>query len=215
VAGKKPKPKKPKAPKVPKAEAESPASDVPVEACKALVPVARPGRPTMFTPDLALRICCRIAEGESLRSICSDTDMPNKATVLRWVLIGETAQEGSLLKQFRDQYARAREIQAHLLGDEIIEIADTPMPGIKTEISDKGIKTIEGDMIDHRRLRVDTRKWYLCHVLPKLYGDKVAHEVSGPQGGPIQIQPVPKFDNAQEFARWVEEQQRLRPSAVA
>jgi hypothetical protein len=29
-----------------------------------------------------------------------------------------------------------------------------------------------GDMLGHRRLQVDTRKWYLSKVLPKKFGDK-------------------------------------------
>ncbi|KKL27179.1 hypothetical protein LCGC14_2387790, partial [marine sediment metagenome] len=36
-------------------------------------------------------------------------------------------------------------------------------------------------------LRVDTRKWYLSKVLPKLYGDKTHMEVSAPGGGPVEI----------------------------
>jgi hypothetical protein len=34
-------------------------------------------------------------------------------------------------------------------------------------------------MIDHRRLKVDTRKWYLSKLAPKRYGDRIAVEHSG------------------------------------
>jgi hypothetical protein len=40
--------------------------------------------------------------------------------------------------------------------------------------------------VDRSRLTVDSLKWYLCKLAPKKYGDKVAAEVSGPDGGPIQ-----------------------------
>jgi hypothetical protein len=33
---------------------------------------------------------------------------------------------------------------------------------------------------------VDSLKWHLCKLAPKKYGDKVAAELSGPDGGPIQ-----------------------------
>ena len=34
-------------------------------------------------------------------------------------------------------------------------------------------------MIEHRRLQVDTRKWMLSKMLPKVYGDKQQVEVTG------------------------------------
>ena len=75
------------------------------------------GRPTLYTEALALEICRRIAERESLRKICADLDMPDKSTVLRW--LGDQEQGA-----FRDQYACAREMQADALFDEALEIAD-------------------------------------------------------------------------------------------
>ncbi len=38
------------------------------------------------------------------------------------------------------------------------------------------------------RLRIDTRKWLLGKVLPKVYGDKVITEITGKDGGPIETQ---------------------------
>ena len=73
------------------------------------------GRPSIFTDDLAATICQRIADGESLRSVCRDDDMPAKSTVLKW--LGEN--DG-----FSAHYARARTAQADHFADEIIEIAD-------------------------------------------------------------------------------------------
>lgn len=40
---------------------------------------------TKFSQALFNTICERIANGESLRAICADSDMPDKATVLRWL----------------------------------------------------------------------------------------------------------------------------------
>lgn len=43
------------------------------------------GRPSAFTQAVADLICERIADGESLRLICADGGMSNKATVFRWL----------------------------------------------------------------------------------------------------------------------------------
>ncbi len=129
-----------------------------------------------FSQEIADLICERIANGESLRAICSEDDMPNKATVFRWL---------SADSAFSDQYARARETQADSLFDEILTIADTPMEGQRTKVTDKGIETTTGDMIEHRRLQVDARKWMAGKLQPKKYGDKITQELTGAGGAPL------------------------------
>lgn len=72
-------------------------------------------RPKKSTFVLADRICERLADGESLRSIFPDDSILGKATVSRWLRNHE---------KFRDRYVRAREAQADALFDEILDIAD-------------------------------------------------------------------------------------------
>jgi hypothetical protein len=139
----------------------------------------KPGRPSTFSQEMADRICEALAGGTSLRQICLADDVPHMATVMRW--LGD--QQG-----FREQYARAREMQADAIFDEILHIADTPLIGTKTkESSDGKIETMTADMIEHRRLQVDARKWLAGKLQPKKYGDKISTEVSGPDGGPMQV----------------------------
>ena len=96
--------------------------------------------------------------------------MPSETTVRGWVL-DDVAGISS-------QYVRARQLQAERWAEEILEIANTPEEGIKTKIKEDGSsEETRGDMIEHRRLKVDTRKWMLSKVLPKVYGDKL--ELSG------------------------------------
>lgn len=137
--------------------------------------MASRGRPSKFTKAIATRICERLAAGETLRSVCRLSSMPAESTVRAWALDD--------LHGFSAQYARAREIGYHGLFDEMLEIADTTQEGVKTVQKMNGTETTTGDMIEHRRLRVDTRKWMLSKALPKIYGDKMEH--SGPNGGPI------------------------------
>ena len=137
------------------------------------------GRQTVYQQDIADQICRRIASGESLSSICKEDKMPAKSTVIEWVL---DDREG-----FAEQYATARRLQAELLADEIVDIADDSTNDYMLRQSKSGEEheSVNPEAIGRARLRVDTRKWYLSKVLPKVYGDKITSELSGPDGGAI------------------------------
>lgn len=49
------------------------------------------GRPSIFTPELAAAICARIAEGDSIRTVCQNVGMPATSTVFRWLEIADDA----------------------------------------------------------------------------------------------------------------------------
>jgi hypothetical protein len=108
--------------------------------------------------------------------------MPAISTVLRW-------QEGKspLALKFRSQYARAREQQAHVLVAEIIEIADDGTNDwMERQVKGGAIILVANDeAVQRSKLRVDARKWAASKLLPKVYGDKITTEVSGPDAGPI------------------------------
>ncbi len=138
---------------------------------------AKKGRPSLYTEALAAKICERLAEGETLRSVCRDEKMPGKTTVLRW--LGDEKNT-----EFRDQYAHARDMQADSLFDEALEIADATSGDW---ITDKdGKKVLDHEHVQRSRLRVDTRKWAAGKLAPKRYGDKVQH--TGDGGGPIRTE---------------------------
>jgi hypothetical protein len=119
-----------------------------------------------FQQNIADVICDRLANGESLRAICRDEGMPSEATVRAWALDDVCG--------FAAQYARARELGYDRLAEEILEIADTPKPGkSRVQKADGQVEEREADMIEHRRLQVDSRKWMLSKMLPKRYGDKL------------------------------------------
>lgn len=129
------------------------------------------GRPSSFSKERAEAICRRLALGESLRSISRDKKMPADSTVRSWVVDD--------IGGFAAQYARARDIGLDTLAEEIIEISDTPAIGKKTVSKATGEEITVGDMIEHRRLQVDSRKWYLSKLAPKKYGDKQTIEHEG------------------------------------
>lgn len=128
------------------------------------------GRPSDYTPEIALAICERLVGKESLRKICLDEDMPSTTSVFRWLEAHES---------FREQYARAREMQADAFADEMTDIADTPMVGQTKKITEDGVEITEEDMLGHRKLQIDTRKWIASKLKPKKYGEKQQVEHSG------------------------------------
>jgi len=118
----------------------------------------------MYTRELFDKICAELAEGRSLRSVLRADGMPSIGTFLQWV-----DQD----KALADHYARARALCIDALAEDILDIADTPKMGTKSVSKATGLEITEGDMIEHRRLQVDARKWLLAKMAPKKYGDKV------------------------------------------
>lgn len=139
--------------------------------------MAKKGRPPVYTAELAAEICARIAAGESLRKICETPGIPAASTVHLWVIDNTNG--------FAEQYTRARLAQAIRWAEEIKEIADDGSND--TYVDADGNTRTDHDVINRSRLRVDTRKWLLSKVLPKVYGEKVNHEVTGADGGPVVV----------------------------
>lgn len=133
------------------------------------------GRPTSYTEELAATICTRIADGESLRTICADEGMPDRVTVFRWIARHEA---------FRIQYMLAREDQADTIVDEILDIADDGTNDWMLRNRGEETAWVEnGEAIRRSQLRIDARKWVAGQLRPKKYGNKVT--VGGDSESPI------------------------------
>jgi hypothetical protein len=150
------------------------------------------GRPSEYSQAIATDICVRLGLGESLREICSEEGMPSKTTVMRWL---------AAHKEFRDQYASAREAQADYYAEEIIEIADDGSNDwMERKRGEETIEVENHEVIGRSRLRVDTRKWLMARMAPKKYGDRVMQEVSGPDGKPIETRELSDTEYARRIA---------------
>jgi len=99
----------------------------------------------------------RLADGESLASICRSKGMPDRRTVQRW-------QEAE--PEWDAAVTRARDDGFQLLADQALRDA------ADCEDASKG------------RLLFDARRWYLGK-LSNAFSDKTKHEHSGPDGGAI------------------------------
>ena len=104
-----------------------------------------------------------IRKGQSLRDSISEAGLYNDA----FYAMIEASEEK------KEQYVRACEARADAIFEDILKISDTPREGITTRESSLGIEVSTGDMIAHRRLQVDARKWMLSKMNPKKYGDKI------------------------------------------
>lgn len=125
------------------------------------------GRPTIYSPELAARICAELACGRSLRSVCRADDMPGLETVFRWL---------REKPEFRDQYEQAKNESADALFEEMLDIADDGTNDWM-QIHDKDGENIgwklNGENVQRSRLRVDVRKWAASKLKPKKYGERV------------------------------------------
>jgi hypothetical protein len=119
-----------------------------------------------FTDEIFTAICERMAEGEGLREICRDPEMPSRSTVLRWVE-NDTGRQA--------KYQKAREALMDFYAEEIRTIAwDDSKDTIKREG--------KADLCNHEwiarsRLKVDTLKFLMAKLHPKRYGDKLPETV--------------------------------------
>lgn len=120
------------------------------------------GRPTLYSEELVDGICRRIANGEGLRAICRDADMPGRQTVLDWL---DDENKGV----FRAKYARARELQGDFLDEEMQEVANAATP----------------EDVQVARLRVGTMQWRASKLAPKKYGDRLVH--AGDAENPVKV----------------------------
>ena len=72
--------------------------------------------------------------------------------------------------EFSEQYAKAKRCQVELLVDEILEIADDSSQD--NSVNDQGNIAFNAERVARSRLRIDTRKWIACKLIPRVYGAK-------------------------------------------
>lgn len=117
---------------------------------------------TKYTPDLALQICERIAEGETLKAICNSEDMPARATFQRWVV---------QYPELSRAYAAARELSANAFEEEALDIARQ--------------LTMEGRDFTSTKIRafdvaVGQLRWSASRRNPKVYSERGAVQITVP-----------------------------------
>jgi hypothetical protein len=146
----------------------------------------RRGRPSKKTEEICDEIIDRMSLGEPLEAICRDNHMPDSSTVRDW----ENADEA-----FSRDIARARTRGFDCIAADTLRIADTPMTGVIEEYENVMVKKPTEDepakfelvlvkrraedMLQHRKLQIDTRLKLLAKWDPKRYGERVALDHTG------------------------------------
>lgn len=127
------------------------------------------GRPTIYTEELATRICDLLAEGKSMVKACEAVGISRRSAAL-WL---------QNKPDFAEMTIHARGEWTDDIVDQLIEIA-----GDETK--------------DHhtRRLLIDSIKWVAGKQRPKKYSEKFIH--TGPDGeSPMQV-IIQKFTDGGE-----------------
>jgi hypothetical protein len=128
-------------------------------------------KPTYDAEALKPLILDWIAGGKTLRDFCRQPNMPKYSIIYEW------AREDA---DFGEQFARARDIGADVIAEEILDIVDE-RPVDSTGVMDPS------EVIAWQKNKAHTRLQLLAKWNPKKYGDqKKAVELSGPNGGPIE-----------------------------
>jgi hypothetical protein len=112
--------------------------------------------------DKEARFVELIALGGTMRSVADELSV-SPSLLCKW--LADPSR-----KELREQYAHAREAQGDIYADRVVDTAMDP--------------TIDPAVA---RVRIDALKWAAGKRKPKVYGDKVTTEHSGPGGGDIII----------------------------
>lgn len=118
-----------------------------------------------------------MADGMSTPKIAAQVGVDDRS-IYQWIIDDHDG--------FGRKYARAKHIVALRWADEINDIADHKRDDYV--LNEEGKMVPDMEHIMRSRVRIDTRKWLLSKVLPKIYGDKVITEITGRDGGAIEMQ---------------------------
>ena len=109
-----------------------------------------------FSDDIAIEICERLGNGETLSAICEDDHMPTRRAVFYWV---------DDRPEFAGMYATARIRQAECHYDKLVRAAETA----------KGLT--DNAAVQAYRLYIDTAKWAASRLRPEVYAERTSKTV--------------------------------------
>ena len=107
--------------------------------------------------------------------ILEEEGMPNPGLVWKWRKIHPA---------FGEMYERARKDQMHAWSDQIITFADDGTHDVLRDgdgqpmLKKNGDPQLYREHIDRTRLKIETRKWLMAKIVPKVFGDKMKVEAT-------------------------------------
>lgn len=120
-----------------------------------------------YSEELAREICETISNTRlGIRDLCKmNPNWPNANTIMEWKIRHPF---------FGELYARAKQSQAEILVDEILEIANNESRDLLSGAN--GELRANNAAIHRDRLKIDTIKWLAGKLAPRIYGDKIQVE---------------------------------------
>jgi hypothetical protein len=131
-----------------------------------------------YDPILADAVLDLIAQGYSLKRVCEREGMPSMPSIHQWT---------TRHKDFGDRYIKACILKAQVWADEIMDISDDSRNDWE-QIEDKNGEVLyrfNHDHVKRQQMRIDTRKWYLAHILPKQFGDAQLIKLADAEGNKL------------------------------
>lgn len=146
----------------------------------------KPRKP--YNEEIFLEILTIISKGrDGITKVLSTSDkFPSPFTFYRWLEDEDNEMDGYPISKW---YARAKEIQAENLRDEMYRAAYDNSND--TSIEQYGEKTVtkeNREWTSRSKLIVDTIKWDLAKLHPKKYNDSLT--LKGDDENPISIQKI-------------------------
>jgi AcrR family transcriptional regulator len=142
------------------------------------------GRPTKLTAEVSTRIVEAMEKGNYLETAAAYAGV-HKATVYRWLSDGESPDSPSELREFRDAVMRARAHAEHRM----VAVIDRTAQGgailseTRRELPDGTVETECRYAAPDGRLALE----FLGRAHPTRWGRRGSLEVTGAEGGPIQV----------------------------
>lgn len=134
------------------------------------------------------QIAAGLSEGQTLRAMCREEDMPGYVTIYNWI------KENS---DFAERIACAREAGYDCIADQIIEIIDETSDDYVTDKD--GNERPNNEIVARSRLRAEMRLKLLAKWSPKKYGEKTETAITGADGGAIKIESLSDTEIARQI----------------
>lgn len=123
-------------------------------------------------------IITKIVEGEAVRKAIKESPI-SIGTFFGWANDSNNPEK-------LEQYTRAMSLRAHIMAEEILEIADDNSNDDDFIETKNGQVRIENkEWVNRSKLRVDTRKWLMSKMNPKKYADSL--KLQGDAEMPLKI----------------------------
>lgn len=116
-------------------------------------------------------VCADIAEHGQVTKAIADHDSDQRA-FYRWTVASDEAAR---------MYTRAKALGCHAIADQTMQIQDERPPMV---VGPKGA-SMDMAYVTWQKNRVETRKWHLSKLMPRIYGDKL--ELAGNEANPLTI----------------------------